>query len=100
MLEQPARSRIAEIQERARKRGPITLRCPHCRHHLVGILSPRGDFKHRNGERSNLFCCWPHCARKDQRVRAAKAIRGRGPRDGSSCCNKLRRSQAKAPSAK
>ena len=90
-----ARKRVAEILARARKRGLILLRCPECRHYVVGIISPRGDFKHQNGERTNLYCCWPRCARKDQRVRVRDAVRGRGPRDGSTCCNKARALKSK-----
>jgi putative methionine-R-sulfoxide reductase with GAF domain len=81
-----ASERIAEIHERARKRGRILLRCPHCRHYLVGILSARGDHKNKLGERSNLYCCWPDCSNYEARVKLRDAVRGQGPRDGSKCC--------------
>ena len=48
--------RIAEIRRRAKKRGPILLRCPYCRHYLTGIISSRGEHKFKDGERGNLYC--------------------------------------------
>ena len=41
--------RIAEIRRRAKKRGPILLRCPYCRHYLTGIISSRGEHKLKDG---------------------------------------------------
>jgi len=40
-----ARECIAEIQARARKRGLILLRCPECRHYVVGIIFAAGRFQ-------------------------------------------------------
>jgi hypothetical protein len=88
-----SKSRIVKIREKVRKRGPILLRCPHGRHYLTGIISPRGDFLCKKGERSNLYCTWPDYPVYGERVKLSDAVRGRAVEDGTKCCNQPRRSR-------
>src|SRR5690348_13970115 len=81
-----ARKRLASVQRRAAKRGPVSLRCPRCFHFLTGIISESGDFAFQTGERSNLYCTWPECPRYGDRVRVTKAVKTGAPKDGTSCC--------------
>lgn len=92
--------KLREIRERARQRGRILLRCPRCRHYLVGIISPRGDFECKTGEPANLYCSWPDCVAYGARVKVKDTVLDDAPRDGTKCCNKIGRSKRKSGGCK